>query len=95
MKEVYALFKGEGTVEAVLKAAHSGTAVGGNLIQQSFYAHLYLGLYFEANGDAEASYDYMRKAAQHYKSNGYMGEVARVHRDWLEKKRATREHATQ
>lgn len=86
MMQVYALFKGTGTVENVMEAAHSGTAVGGGRIRQSFYAHLYLGLYFEAKGDKKASFDYMRKAAQHYKSNGYMGEVARVHRDWLKTK---------
>lgn len=89
MMQVYALFKGYGTEEDVLKAAHAGTAVDGGLIRQSFYAHLYLGLYHEAKGDADKSFDYMLKAAQHYKSNGYMGEVARVHRDWLKKKNKT------
>lgn len=87
MMQVYALFKGYGTEEDVLKAAHTGTAVGGELIRQSFYAHLYLGLYHEAKGDLDKSLEYMRKAAQHYKSNGYMGEVARVHRDWLKQKK--------
>lgn len=87
MMQVYALFKGYGTEENVLKAAHTGTAVGGQLIRQSFYAHLYLGLFYEAKGDVDKSFEYMRKAAQHYKSNSYMGEVARVHRDWLKKKK--------
>lgn len=90
MMQVYALFKGNGTEEDVLKAAHAGTAVGGGLIRQSFYAHLYLGLFYESKGDEDKSFEYMRKAAQHYKSNSYMGEVARVHRDWLKKKRQTK-----
>ncbi|MBT5927175.1 MAG: tetratricopeptide repeat protein [Verrucomicrobia bacterium] len=85
MMQIYQLFKGVGDEESVLKAAHEGTALGGFRIQQSFYAHLYLGLYHEAKGDTKKAYTYMRRAAQHYKSNGYMGQVARVHRDWLKK----------
>ncbi len=87
MMEVYRLFKGDGDEESVLKAAHEGTSIGGRRIRQSFYAHLYLGLYHEAKGNDEKAYTYIRRAAQHYKSNGYMGQVARVHRDWLKIKR--------
>lgn len=87
MMQVYALFKGHGTEEHVLTAAHAGAPEEDVLIRQSFYAHLYLGLYHEAKGDVDKSYDYMRRAAQHFKSNGYMGEVARVHRDWLKNKK--------
>lgn len=88
MMQVYQLFKGTGDEESVLKAAHEGTAIGGARIRQSFYAHLYLGLFYESKGDKEKAYTNIRRAAQHYKSNGYMGQVARVHRDWLKKKRA-------
>ena len=90
MMQVHALFKGTGTEDDVLKAAHEGSAVGGALMRYSFYAHLYLGLYHEAKANTDQAYDYMRKAAQHYKSNGYMGHVARVHRDWLKGKRQER-----
>ncbi len=93
MMQVYRLFKGAGDEETVLKAAHEGTAIGGVRIRQSFYAHLYLGLYYESKGNEEKAYTYIRRAAQHYKSNGYMGQVARVHRDWLKKKRAQKESA--
>ncbi len=88
MMQVYQLFKGTGDEESVLKAAHEGTSIGGARIRQSFYAHLYLGLYHESKGNPEKAKTYIRRAAQHYKSNGYMGQVARVHRDWLKKKRA-------
>ena len=88
MMQVYQLFKGTGVEENVLKAAHEGTAIGGIRIRHSFYAHLYLGLYHESKGSSEKAYSYINRAAQHYKSNGYMGQVARVHRDWLKKKRA-------
>ena len=83
MMEVWALFKGVGSEEAVLKAAHGESADATQRIRHSFYASLYLGLYYQALSDESKALEYMKKATQHYKSNGYMGEVARVHRDWL------------
>jgi len=50
-----------------------------------FYAHLYLGIYFEAIGDAKQARDYIFKAAERANQNGYMGDVARVHADILRK----------
>lgn len=89
MMEIYALFGGQGTEEQVLKQAHQGRAIGGARARQIFYAHLYLGLYHEAQGNSDKAYNYITKAAQQYKENGYMGQVARVHRLWLERKRKT------
>ena len=88
MMEVYGLFGGKLTEEAVIKRAHEGSVLGGLRARQIFYAHLYLGLYHEALGNAEQAYSYIKKAAQQYKENGYMGAVARSHRVWLERKRA-------
>lgn len=87
MMEIYALFEGRGTEEQVLKRAHQGRALGGARARQIFYAHLYLGLYHQARGNADKAYNYIKKAAQQYKENGYMGQAARVHRLWLERKR--------
>ena len=89
MMEIYALFGGWGTEEQVLKQAHQGRTIGGARARQIFYAHLYLGLYHEAQGNADKAYNYIKKAAQQYKEHGYMGQVARVHRLWLERKRKT------
>lgn len=86
MMEIYALFEGRGTEEQVLKRAHQGRALGGARARQIFYAHLYLGLYHQARGNADKAYNYIKKAAQQYKENGYMGQAARVHRLWLERK---------
>jgi len=41
-----------------------------------FYAHLYLGLYYEALGDDKQAREYIQKAAARSKENGYMGDVA-------------------
>ncbi|MCS1410547.1 MAG: Lipoprotein NlpI [Verrucomicrobia subdivision 3 bacterium] len=87
MMEVYALFSGKGTEGQVLERAHQGRVIGGVQARQIFYAYFYLGLYHEAQGNDEKAYDYIKKAAQQYKENGYMGHVARSHRIWLDRKR--------
>ena len=46
MAEIWSLFKGQASVDDVFKAANRGT--GGTLHNQLFYAHLYVGLYYEA-----------------------------------------------
>jgi len=77
MKQVHELFAGKGTVEAVLKAAEEGE--GERLRNHRCYAHLYLGLYFEATGDDAKAKDHMLKAANDYAMDHYMGRVAQVH----------------
>lgn len=77
MKEVHDLFAGKGTVEAVVKAAEAGDE--SDRRNQLCYAHLYLGLYFEALGDVAKAKDHMLKAAVDYKMDHYMGKSAQVH----------------
>jgi lipoprotein NlpI len=73
MRQVYDLFRGVLTPEAVL------TSAGGSLSGR-FYAHLYLGLYFEAMGDAPRAREHITQAAaDQYAPAGYMHTVARVH----------------
>lgn len=83
MMQVHALFGGKGSVEEVLAAAGAGPAARRN--EQLFYAHLYLGLYYEASGDARRAREHILKAADTYKSDHYMGDVARVHAALLRK----------
>ena len=77
MKEVHDLFAGNGSVEAVMKAAEAGDE--SERRNQLCYAHLYLGLYFEAIGEAGKAKDHMLKAAVDYKMDHYMGKSAQVH----------------
>jgi lipoprotein NlpI len=46
---------------------------------QLCYAHLYLGLYFEALGDAVKAREHIRQAAGPFRMNHYMGKVAVMH----------------
>ena len=84
MKEIHALFAGKGTEETVLTAANAA-ADPDNLRNQRCYAHLYLGLYHEALGDAAKAKEHLTKAAGEFKMDHYMGRVAQVHvklREW-------------
>jgi lipoprotein NlpI len=85
MKEIYELFAGRGTVEAVLAAA--GKASDERLLRnQQCFAHLYLGLYFEAVGDEEKARKHILEAATTHEMEHYMGKTAVTHalvRGWL------------
>lgn len=79
MTEVYELFKGKATPDDVLKAAQKGNPSERALENRLFYAHLYLGLYFEALGDEKQAYEHIKRAATEFQSDDPMGDVARVH----------------
>ena len=86
LKEIHGLFAGTGSEKQVLDAIQSGNPDPTTLKRNKFYGHLYLGLYFEAQGDKKKSAAYIAKAANGYQTHGYMGQVARVHNEWLSKK---------
>jgi len=71
MMQIYALYKGKAGVDDVLKAA-GGSGDG------LFYAHLYVGLYYEAAGNAKAAREHIARAVKQNVEH-YMGDVARVH----------------
>ncbi len=78
MSQVHDLFAGKTTPEQVLAAAGADT-------NALFYAHLYLGLYWESLEDEEKAELHLRKAAYDFSADHYMGDVARVHctlREW-------------
>jgi lipoprotein NlpI len=78
MREIDALYRGAGSVERVFEAA-TRAAKGPRGREALFYAHLYLGLYFEVLGDASKAREHIGKAAGEFSGEHYMGDVARVH----------------
>ena len=74
MREVYEMFKGAMTPDAVLAAA-------GQSASARFYAELYVGLYYEATGNKAAGVTHLKAAASDRFANagGYMHRVATLH----------------
>ena len=89
MKEIYDLFAGRGSEEAVLKAAEAGDKDALEYRNQLCYAHLYLGLYHEALGHPGLAKEHLLKAAKEDEMDHYMGRTAQVHvvlRGWDKEK---------
>lgn len=85
MSQVHELFAGKGSVEAVLEAAGAGEE-SERRRNHLCYAHLYLGLYFEALGDEAKAREHILKAAKDYEMDHYMGKTAVTHakvRGWM------------
>ena len=88
MAQVQELFAGAKTPDDVLAAAKAGKPGPDALRRRMFYAHLYLGLYAEANGEADAAREHILLAAEKYADEDYMGDVARVHAAVLKRREA-------
>ena len=83
MMQVYDLYRGRATPDVVLTAARAGEPSDAELNQRLFYAHLYLGLYYEATGDNDRAKTHILEAADNHKIGHYMWDVARVHAERL------------
>ncbi len=79
MKEVLKLFAGELKPADVLAAAEAAKLDGEEKAAARFYAHLYVGLYHEAAGDAAKAKEHITTAAEKYKIGHYMWDVAAAH----------------
>ena len=85
MAKIHDLFAGTANDDDVMRAAIVGNPDPDELKDRLFYAHLYVGLYHEAIGDAAGAKQHIDLAATNYRQNHYMGWVARVHAKLLEK----------
>lgn len=79
MMRIYDLFRGEAQPQDVLEAAKAGQPTEEQLNHRLFYAHLYLGLYYEARGEVEKARSHIVTAAEKHRIDGYMWDVAHVH----------------
>ena len=79
MMQIHGLFAGTATPQHVLDAAVAGRPGAAELNVRLFYAHLYLGLYYEALGQSDRAREHIALAAGEHAVDGYMGDVARVH----------------
>jgi len=88
MMQIHDLYAGKGGVGEVLSAARVGNPGPAELKNRLFYAHLYIGLWYEAEGKEKEAREHIFKAAGDYGVEGYMGDVARVHAAVFRKKDA-------
>lgn len=74
MREIYRMFQGTLSPTGVLSAA-------GSLPSAQFFAELYVGLYYEANGDTSQARTHLAAAAsgRFASAGGYMHRVAQLH----------------
>ena len=79
MMQIYALYAGKGSAEEVMTAATTGKSSPNELNERLFYAHLYLGLYFDVAGNERMAREHIVQAAELFKVDSYMGDAARVH----------------
>ena len=88
MAQILEMFAGKKPPEEVLKVGEAGGEVA------AFYADLYAGLYYEAQGRDAESLRLMKRAAENPAAvDNYMGDVARVHVTLRERTPAERQDA--
>jgi lipoprotein NlpI len=87
MKQVLELFAGKIKPKDVLDAAENAKLKDEALKEARFYAHLYVALYYESEGDAKKCLEHMTEAAEKYKIGHYMWDVADVHLKLLKAKK--------
>src|SRR5262249_44229535 len=88
MMAVYALFGGKATPEDVVTVAKARAAFPEEEKRQRFYANYYIGLYYEATGRDDLARNYINSALPQAMPADYMGDVARVHAEILNRRAA-------
>jgi lipoprotein NlpI len=83
MREVYEMFSGKLKPADVLVAAEAGEPSDEALRLRLFYADLYLGIYYDLEGDRTTALRHLNLATDKNLADHYMWHVARVHRDVL------------
>lgn len=87
MRQIYDLYKGTLKPADVLAAVKAGNPDREQLSRRLFYAHLYLGIWYDLNGDTKTAIEHLDRAVEH-RIGHYMWDVARVHRDLLRQRPA-------
>lgn len=85
MREVYEMFSGRLKPEEVLAAAVAGNPAAAQRNRQLFYAHLYVGIHYDIEGNPKKALEHLNRAADEHRIGHYMWDVARVHRDLLKR----------
>src|SRR5436190_16841237 len=79
LMKVNDLIRGKATAEEVIKSAEEAILKDTDKAEALFYGHLYVGLYYDAAGDAAKAKDHLTAAVEKYPIGHYMWDVANVH----------------
>ena len=85
MRQVYDLYKGDLKPDDVLAEAKADKLNATERNRQLFYAHLYIGIYYDLLNDKIKAFEHINRAAAEHRIGHYMWDVARIHRDLLAK----------
>jgi lipoprotein NlpI len=79
MKQVLELFAGKIKPQDVLDAAEKAKLSDEARTEARFYAHQYVALYYESEGDAKKALEHLATAVEKYKIGHYMWDVGYAH----------------
>lgn len=86
MMQVNEMLHGKMMPDDVIKAAEDAKLESDAKNEALFYAHLYVGLYYEALGDEAKTREHLTSAVEKHKIGHYMWDVADVHLARMKKK---------
>ena len=86
MMKVYDLIAGKAKPADVIATAENAKLKGEDREEALFYAHLYVALSYEAEGDAKKCREHLAEAVEKHKIGHYMWDVGNVHLQLLRKK---------
>jgi len=87
MKQVYALIRGKVKPEEVIETAEKAKLDAEQKNEALFYAHLYVGLNYEAEGNEKKCVEHLTTAVDKHKISHYMWDVGNVHLKLLKMKK--------
>jgi lipoprotein NlpI len=86
MMRIADLIAGKATPAEVIETAEKAKLDGPAKTEALFYAHLYVGLNYEATGDAAKCKEHLTQAVEKHKIGHYMWDVGNVHLMRMKKK---------
>ena len=87
MRQIYDLYKGDLKIDDVFATVKANNPEESELNARNFYAHLYVGIYYDLLGDRAKAFEHLNIATEKHRIAHTMWDVARVHRDLLAKER--------
>jgi lipoprotein NlpI len=86
MMKIYDLIQGKAKADDVIETAEKAKLGAEEKNEALFYGHLYVGLNFEAEGNAKKCLEHLTAAVEKHKISHYMWDVGNVHLKLLKKK---------